>query len=169
MSATQDLIAAALTAADELEGQWQRKGWKPLKQAETNLREMCARAMVQPDMGETETYEVSAAEVQFPMPNKTLYGADRTVSGHFYTAAKVRTYGERCRAAGYAAGVAAVGWRDVADELPKEAQEVLFVRGGKTIHGAWIGGIFWHNNQKMAAAKWMPLPAPQSTQPCTGR
>jgi hypothetical protein len=51
-------------------------------------------------------------------------------------------------------------WRDVADELPTEAQEVLFVRGGKTVHGAWIGGIFWHNNQKMAAAYWMPLPLP---------
>lgn len=51
-------------------------------------------------------------------------------------------------------------WRDVADELPQEAQEVLFVRGGKTVHGAWIGGIFWHSNQKMAAAIWMPLPLP---------
>ena len=51
-------------------------------------------------------------------------------------------------------------WRDVADELPQEAQEVLFVRGGKTVHGAWIGGIFWHSNQKMAAAYWMPLPVP---------
>ena len=51
-------------------------------------------------------------------------------------------------------------WRDVAEELPQEAQEVLFVRGGKTLHGAWIGGIFWHSNQKMAAAIWMPLPVP---------
>lgn len=51
-------------------------------------------------------------------------------------------------------------WRDVVDELPQEAQEVLFVRGGKTVHGAWIGGIFWHSNQKMAAATWMPLPKP---------
>ena len=51
-------------------------------------------------------------------------------------------------------------WRDVVDELPQEAQEVLFVRGGKTVHGAWIGGIFWHSNQKMAAAQWMPLPEP---------
>ena len=51
-------------------------------------------------------------------------------------------------------------WRDVADELPQEAQEVLFVRGSKTLHGAWIGGIFWHSNQKMAAAYWMPLPLP---------
>jgi hypothetical protein len=65
-------------------------------------------------------------------------------------------------AAAEARGLAAVRWRDVADELPQEAQEVLFVRGGKTVHGAWIGGIFWHNNQKMAAAKWMPLPAPQT-------
>lgn len=54
----------------------------------------------------------------------------------------------------------AAHWRDVAEELPQEAQEVLFVRGGKTVHGAWIGGIFWHSNQKMAAAKWMPLPLP---------
>lgn len=49
-------------------------------------------------------------------------------------------------------------WRDVADELPREAQEVLFARGEKTVFGAWIGGIFWHNNQKMAAAYWMPIP-----------
>jgi hypothetical protein len=53
----------------------------------------------------------------------------------------------------------ALGWRDVANELPKEAQEVLFVRGDRVLHGAWIGGIFWHSNTKMAAAKWMPLPS----------
>lgn len=52
----------------------------------------------------------------------------------------------------------AFGWRDVAEELPTEAQEVLFVRGDKVVHGAWIGGIFLHSNTKMAAAKWMPLP-----------
>ena len=57
-------------------------------------------------------------------------------------------------------GQPAMRWRDVVDELPQEAQEVLFVRGGKTVHGAWIGGIFWHSNQKMAAATWMPLPKP---------
>lgn len=55
-------------------------------------------------------------------------------------------------------------WLDVADELPQAAQEVLFVRDNKTVHGAWIGGIFWHNNQKMAAAKWMPLPLPPTAQ-----
>lgn len=49
-------------------------------------------------------------------------------------------------------------WRDVSDELPKEAQEVLFVRDNKVVHGAWINGIFWHSNTKMAAAKWMPFP-----------
>lgn len=53
----------------------------------------------------------------------------------------------------------ATPWKDVANELPKEAQEVLFVRAGKVLHGAWIGGIFWHSNTKMAAAYWMPLPA----------
>ena len=55
-------------------------------------------------------------------------------------------------------------WRDVAEELPQEAQEVLFVRGGKTVHGAWIGGIFWHSNKKMAAAYWMPLPLPPNVE-----
>ena len=59
-------------------------------------------------------------------------------------------------------------WRDVAEELPHEAQEVLFVRGGKTVHGAWIGGIFWHSNQKMAAAYWMPLPLPPNAELCGG-
>lgn len=51
-------------------------------------------------------------------------------------------------------------WRDVADEPPQEAQEVLFVHDGKTVHGAWIGGAFWHNNQRCSAATWLPLPAP---------
>lgn len=51
-------------------------------------------------------------------------------------------------------------WRDVAHEVPEEAQEVLMVRDGKTIHGAWIGESFWHSNQKVVAAYWMPLPKP---------
>lgn len=50
------------------------------------------------------------------------------------------------------------GWIDVVDELPGEAQEVLFVQDNKVVFGAWIGGIFWHNNQKTAAAFWMPMP-----------
>lgn len=53
-----------------------------------------------------------------------------------------------------------IEWIDVADEVPKEAQEVLFVKSNKVLFGAWIGGIFWHNNQKMAAAFWMPIPPP---------
>lgn len=52
-----------------------------------------------------------------------------------------------------------IGWIDVADRKPDEAQEVLFVRGEKVLFGAWIGGIFWHNNEKMAACKWMPIPS----------
>lgn len=51
-------------------------------------------------------------------------------------------------------------WRDVAEELPHEAQEVLLFRAGKVVSGAWIGGIFWYNNQKVAAAYWMPMPPP---------
>ena len=65
--------------------------------------------------------------------------------------------------AAWNAGIsAATGWRDVVDELPNEAQEVLFVRNRKTVHGAWIGGIFWHNNEKCAAATWRPMPEPPS-------
>ena len=65
--------------------------------------------------------------------------------------------------AAWNAGIsAATGWRDVVDELPNEAQEVLFVRNRKTVHGAWIGGIFWYNNQKCAAATWRPMPEPPS-------
>lgn len=65
--------------------------------------------------------------------------------------------------AAWNAGISdATGWRDVVDELPNEAQEVLFVRNRKTVHGAWIGGIFWHNNEKCAAATWRPMPEPPS-------
>jgi hypothetical protein len=44
MTATQDLIAAALTAADKLD----EFKYSDLQRAATTLREMCARAMVQP-------------------------------------------------------------------------------------------------------------------------
>lgn len=56
----------------------------------------------------------------------------------------------------------AVMWRYAVDELPQEAQEVLFVRNGKTVHGAWVGGTFWHSNVKTEAEKWMPLPVPNA-------
>lgn len=53
MSAKEDLIAAALTAADKLD----EFKYSDLQRAATTLREMCARAMVQPaapDMAEVE-------------------------------------------------------------------------------------------------------------------
>lgn len=54
-----------------------------------------------------------------------------------------------------------VRWRDVStDGLPTEAQEVLFARGKETLHGAFIGGLFWHSNKQCAALYWMPLPKP---------
>lgn len=53
------------------------------------------------------------------------------------------------------------GWRDVAVHgYPEAAQEVLFVHKGKTVHGAFIGEIFWHSNEKCVAALWRPLPTP---------
>jgi hypothetical protein len=51
-------------------------------------------------------------------------------------------------------------WRDVDYEVPEQAQEVILVLGEKVVHGAWIGGMFWHNNRKVEATKWMPLPCP---------
>jgi hypothetical protein len=63
MTATQDLIAAALTAADKLD----EFKYSDLQRAATTLREMCARAMVQPaapDMAEVERLaDVYAAHV----------------------------------------------------------------------------------------------------------
>jgi len=52
-------------------------------------------------------------------------------------------------------------WRDVSiDGLPTRAQEVLFCRNNRTVHGAFIGGSFWYNNEKCCALYWMPLPNP---------
>ena len=61
--------------------------------------------------------------------------------------------------AGQAASVPDM-WRDVDYEVPEQAQEVILVLGEKVVHGAWIGGMFWHNNRKVEATKWMPLPQP---------
>ena len=90
MTATQDLIAAALMLADEFDSDLER----PTPQA-AEVREMCARAMVQP-VGEV------------PMPEHDMRGPTGTgVYFNGYTPHALRTYGEQCRAAGYAAGVAA--------------------------------------------------------------
>ena len=51
MTATQDLIAAALTLADELDYLYENA---PVEQNSNEIRELCARAMVEPDMGEVE-------------------------------------------------------------------------------------------------------------------
>ena len=155
MTATQDLIAAALTATDDLDRICMLAQINPCTSS-VDLREMCARAMVQTnpktcsderpctpcftDNGPCEgpsAQPVSAASDadmqvyqaiadgyardtqpvgEVPMPDRTLYGPDRTVLGHIYTAAKVRTYGEQCRAAGYAAG-------------GKDAERYRFLRG----------------------------------------
>jgi len=53
MSATQELIAAALTAADELHDLYM-EGRSPATFTPSALREACARAMVQPDIAEVE-------------------------------------------------------------------------------------------------------------------
>ena len=74
------LIAAALTAADvfELSAQFEDE-----KNAVEELRESCARALAGPDEWRPIETAPKDVEVQFPIPDKTLYGPDRTVSGHF--------------------------------------------------------------------------------------
>ena len=64
----------------------------------------------------------------------------------------------------------ALRWRDVSvDGLPKEAQEILFIRDGKALYGAFIGGVFWYSNKQCAALYWKPMPDAQealaATQP----
>jgi hypothetical protein len=92
MSATQELIAAALTAADELVNpQWPYfRSHAYISELSVTLREACARAMVQPDM----------AEVPMPDIAGELFDGKRVCDE-----AKVRTYGDAREAAGYAAGV----------------------------------------------------------------
>ena len=125
MTATQDLIAAALTAADDL-----RKPWSPLfihEQAE-ELRELCARAMVQP-VGEVPMPELETMDNDLPalpaLPD--LVEMDDARWG--YRAEDMRDYGEDCCAAGYAAGVVAAEAR--ADETRRLYNELLHQVGMK--------------------------------------
>lgn len=72
MSATQDLIAAALTAADELD-----QLCSPIRSLRADeLREACARAIVQPDMAEVERlldeYADSVIDLERERKNKYL-------------------------------------------------------------------------------------------------
>jgi len=89
MSATQELIAAALIAADKIEGMELPVGYLDLAEeaAElaTDLREACARAMVQPDIAEVERlvdeYSDSVVEMARERKNKYLVAqrdTDRT-------------------------------------------------------------------------------------------
>ena len=56
----------------------------------------------------------------------------------------------------------ALRWRDVSvDGLPTEAQEILFIRDGKALYGAFIGGVFWYSNKQCAALYWKPMPEAQ--------
>lgn len=59
-------------------------------------------------------------------------------------------------------------WKDVSvDGYPNASQEVLMVRGGETVWGAWLGksfesgGAFWCGGKKVAALYWMPMPEPK--------
>ena len=121
MSATQDLIAAALrlTALAERNTD-DRDEWQ---HSISEVREMCARAMVaqqrasDADMqvyqaiadGYTrDTQPVSAAEVPMPEPDRMRTGTDGELYGD-WTEYQMIHYGDAREAAGYAAGLAAGG------------------------------------------------------------
>ena len=74
MSATRDLIAAALTAAGSIRWQY--------PELSDELRELCARAMVQPDMGEVKNLVSAACNLMFDagkLLGRRDAGADREV------------------------------------------------------------------------------------------
>ena len=76
MSATRDLIAAALTAADLMDETI------PYFHVTEELRELCARAMVQPDMGEVKNLVSAACNLMFDagkLLGRRDAGADREV------------------------------------------------------------------------------------------
>jgi len=138
MSATRDLIAAALTAADLMEGMI-GESYRPVGQM---LRELCARAMVQqaPDMAEVsipdlEEEDLLAAyhageesgyrrgrkaalqpvsEAEVPMP-QGYSERPSDYTGGIWIESQMRQYGDAREAAGYAAGVAA-GGKNSADD-----------------------------------------------------
>lgn len=119
MSATRDLIAAALTAADKLD----EFKYSDLQRAATTLREMCARAMVQPaapDMGEV------------PMPQGYAeHPSDYT--GSIWIESQMRQYGDASEAAGYARGLAETG---------KDAERYRWLRRKFAIIGTDCGAVF---------------------------
>ena len=162
MSATQDLIAAALTAADKLDiigGHFSITA--------DGVRELCARAMVQPDMGEVEKLlcihenvvrmhanglewdkapsatraalldyvrdhfrdaakmvQPDIAEVPMPEPDIMHTGTDGELYGYWNEYQMIH-YGDACKEAGYAAGVAK------ADETRRLYNELLHQVGMK--------------------------------------
>ena len=74
MSATRDLIAAALTAAGSIRWQY--------PELADDMRELCARAMVQPDMGEVKNLVSAACNLMFDagkLLGRRDAGADREV------------------------------------------------------------------------------------------
>lgn len=135
MSATRDLIAAALTVRDVI----QRGSVPEVYAAVKDLRELCARAMSDVPEADFGNVPVSAAEVPMPEPvgwanwypkgAHVIFGLSihepREVLDREQVAkmSDVRTYGDAREAAGYARGlearlspekmrIAAAGWRE---------------------------------------------------------
>ena len=74
MSATRDLIAAALTAAGSIRWQY--------PELADDMRELCARAMVEPDIGEVKNLVSAACNLMFDagkLLGRRDAGADREV------------------------------------------------------------------------------------------
>ena len=60
---------------------------------------------------------------ELPWPDKTVYGPNRTVEGHFFSANKMREYGKAC----FNAAIALTPPTDGAEALLREAREYVAV------------------------------------------
>ena len=149
MSTTRDLIAAALTLADIDEHVAEMP-----TQAATDVRELCARAMVQPDMGEVKNLVSAACNLMFDagkLLGRRDAGADREVED----ARSARTalldyvrgvmaerdaliYGDAHEAAGYARGkleaVPSGYWLAPVEPTPEMKSAGLNVEVGENNH-----------------------------------
>jgi len=152
MSATRDLIAAALTAADvfELSARFEDE-----KNAVEALREACTRTMTAQQRASDadmqvyqaiadgyarDTQRVSAAEVPMPEPSHesvVLEDGLYKINSRMYDENKMRTYGDDREAAGYARGLnVAITLCEGMDTINSENQKrfkerVLTARAGR--------------------------------------
>ena len=103
---------------------------------------------------------------KMPMPARTLYGPNRTVDGHYFTADQMRAYAQ----AALNARTGGDGWLPI-ESAPKDGTLVLLSRPGAAVwQGNWVGqsgryvinGWTRFNSVDIGwePTHWQPLPTP---------